>query len=241
MEIKIIPAIDTIGGRCVRLVQGDYSRCTTYNADPLESAKKFEGCGIEMLHLVDLDGAKAQEPKNLAILEKIATKTSLKVEFGGGIKSRDAIKSALNAGAYRVICGSTACNNPKLFVEWLGEFGGDKLVFGADLKDGVPATHGWTKSGEIPPDRLFEIFIANGLKHSIVTDIGRDGMLLGPSTELYKMLKENFSKLNIIASGGISSITDLYELEKINITEAIVGKALYEGKISLNDLYNLNK
>ncbi len=241
MNLKIIPAIDTIGGRCVRLVQGDYSRCTTYNEDPVESAKKFEGCGIKLLHLVDLDGAKAQEPKNLDILEKIATKTSLKVEFGGGIKSRDSIKSALNAGAYRIICGSTACNNPILFAEWLKEFGGERVVFGADLKDGVPATHGWTKSGEIPSDKLFEIFIANGLKHSIVTDIGRDGMLQGPSIELYRMLEEKFPELNIIASGGISSVADLYELEKINITEAIVGKALYEGKISLNDLYNLNK
>ena len=123
----------------------------------------------------------------------------------------------------------------------LKEFGGERVVFGADLKDGVPATHGWTKSGEIPSDKLFEIFIANGLKHSIVTDIGRDGMLQGPSIELYRMLEEKFPELNIIASGGISSVADLYELEKINITEAIVGKALYEGKISLNDLYNLNK
>lgn len=240
MKIQIIPAIDIIDGKCVRLSQGDYNKCVIYNSDPLEVAKTFEDCGVQMLHLVDLDGAKKSAPQNLNILEKIASKTSLKIEFGGGIKAQSNIISALDAGATRVICGSTACINPKLFIEWLKQYGADRIVFGADLKGGKPAINGWLEEGDISLESLLDSFIENGLKHSIITDISKDGMLQGPSCVLYASLLDRYSMLNIIASGGVSSLDDLVNLQSIGIKEAIVGKAIYEGKITLNDLSKFN-
>lgn len=239
--IKVIPAIDLIEGKCVRLSQGNYNACKVYSANPLDIAKEFEDCGTELLHIVDLDGAKASSPVNLHILETIASRTSLKCEFGGGIKSRESLSSALSAGAYRVICGSIACNSPELFTEWLIEFGHHKVLFGADLKDGRPAVNGWLESGNNTIEDLLEKFIGAGLASTIVTDISRDGMLNGPSFDLYKRLIGEFPGHNFIASGGISNMTDILKLNEIGIKEVIAGKALYEGKISKEELVELNK
>lgn len=238
MDIRIIPAIDIIGGKCVRLCQGDYAQCTTYSSSPLDVAMQFEDCGVKLLHLVDLDGAKESAPKNLRILEEIAGKTTLNVEFGGGIKAESSLKSAFDAGAYRVICGSTACNEPLSFVEWLEKYGGEKLVFGADLKNGIPAVRGWLESGKCGIEELLRLFLQHGLRTSIITDIACDGMLKGPSVQLYKKLGDMFPNLDIIASGGIGNMGDILKLEDIKIKEVIVGKAIYEGRISLKELKN---
>lgn len=240
MKIKIIPAIDLIEGKCVRLSQGDYNKCKIYSQTPLDVAKQFEDCGIKRLHLVDLDGAKANRPQNLAVLENIANNTSMEIEFGGGIKEKNSLVSAINAGADKVICGSIACSNPDIFIEWLDEFGGEKLIFGADLKNGTPAVRGWLEDGQISIDVLFDKFIKAGLLSSIITDIACDGMLQGPSFELYKSIKKNFPSLETIASGGVSNIGDIIELERINVYGVIVGKAIYEGKITLKELTLLN-
>ncbi len=238
--IKVIPAIDIIGGRCVRLSQGNYNACKVYSGNPLEIAKEFEDCGTELLHIVDLDGAKASSPVNLALLEQIASKTTLKCEFGGGIKSWDSLSDALSAGAYRVICGSIACNSPELFIEWLLSAGAEKIVFGADLKNGVPAVNGWLEDGKNSIESLLEEFIGAGLKNTIVTDISRDGMLNGPSFDLYGKLMGEFKGHNFIASGGISGIGDIHKLHEMGIKEVIAGKAIYEGRITKAQLRELN-
>ena len=240
MKIKIIPAIDIIKGKCVRLSQGDYNKCVVYNTDPLETAKQLEDCGIKMLHLVDLDGAKMSRPKNLSVLEKIVGYTSLDIQFGGGIKGKESVDEALEAGATRVICGSTACTKPELFIEWMKFYGHDRLVFGADLKNGQPAIRGWLEEGSITIEKLLDQFTSNGLKHTIITDISKDGMLQGPAFGLYSELKSGYPELNIIASGGVSCVDDIRSLEAVGVKEVIVGKAIYEGKITLNDLLKYN-
>lgn len=240
MNIKIIPAIDLIEGKCVRLSQGDYNKCTTYGSNPIDIAKQYEDCGIERLHLVDLDGAKASRPQNLATLERIASCTGLTIEYGGGIKERESVVSVFNAGANMAICGSVACNEPDTFIGWLGEFGKEKLIFGADLKNGIPAVRGWLEEGKISIDTLLQRFTDAGLTSSIMTDIACDGMLQGPSINLYKSIQEKFPQLDIIASGGVSCIDDILELEKENIFGVVVGKAIYEGRITLKDLTRLN-
>ncbi len=240
MNIKIIPAIDLIEGKCVRLSQGDYNKCTTYGSNPIDIAKQYEDCGIERLHLVDLDGAKASRPQNLATLERIASCTGLTIEYGGGIKERESVVSVFNAGANMAICGSVACNEPDTFIGWLGEFGKEKLIFGADLKNGIPAVQGWLEEGKISIDTLLQRFTDAGLTSSIMTDIACDGMLQGPSINLYKSIQEKFPQLDIIASGGVSCIDDILELEKENIFGVVVGKAIYEGRITLKDLTRLN-
>ncbi len=240
MNIKIIPAIDLIEGKCVRLSQGDYNKCTTYGNSPLDIAKQYEDCGIERLHLVDLDGAKASKPQNLATLERIASHTSLTIEYGGGIKERESVVSVFDAGANMAICGSVACNEPDTFIGWLGEFGKEKLIFGADLKNGIPAVRGWLEEGKISIGTLLQRFTEAGLTSSIITDIACDGMLQGPSINLYKSIREKFPQLDIIASGGVSCIDDILELEKENIFGVVVGKAIYEGRITLKDLTRLN-
>ncbi|MBR5856429.1 MAG: 1-(5-phosphoribosyl)-5-[Bacteroidales bacterium] len=234
--IEIIPAIDLIDGKCVRLSQGDYSKCKIYSGNPLDIAKEFEDCGVKMLHIVDLDGAKSSAPINLRVLEKIASHTGLKLEFGGGIKCSDALKKAFDAGAYRVICGSIACNEPEIFLEWLDHYGAEKLVFGADLKDGKPAVAGWLELGNASIESLLDRFIEKGLRTAIVTDISRDGMLAGPSFELYEKLMENYKELDIIASGGVRGLKDITKLNEMGIKEVIVGKAIYEGRITLKEL-----
>ncbi len=234
--INIIPAIDMIGGECVRLTQGDYSRKTTYYKDPLEVAKRYEDCGINRLHLVDLDGAKAAKPVNLAVLERISANTSLKVQYGGGIKTREALQSVFDSGASRAICGSVAVTKPDNFKMWLTEFGPDRIILGADTRDGRIAINGWLESATVGVEELIGQFLPEKLAHVICTDISKDGMLTGPSFSLYAKLQDMFPDMDIIASGGISSWEDILELDKLGVKSVIVGKAIYEGRITFEML-----
>ena len=231
MKIEIIPATDIIGGACVRLAQGDYGRRTTYYRDPLLSL-----IHIRRLHMVDLDGAKASEPRNLAVLERVATKTTLEVQYGGGIKSRGALRSVFGAGASRAICGSIAVREPESFAEWLAEFGGGKLILGADIRDGAVAVQGWTERSEMTAQELIARFAPQGLAQVICTDIARDGMLFGTSAEFYAGLQGQFPGVEITVSGGIASMADIEALDGAGLRSVIVGKALYEGRITLEEL-----
>lgn len=233
MKIEIIPATDIIGGACVRLTQGDYGRRTTYYSDPFEAALRFEETGIRRLHMVDLDGAKAAEPQNLAVLERIAAKTSLEVQYGGGIKSRAALRSVFDAGARRAVCGSVAVREPELFARWIAEFGPERLILGADVRDGVVAIQGWTERSERTAPELIETFLPAGLRQVVCTDISRDGMLCGPAVALYADLQRRFPQVEITVSGGVSSPDDIARLEREGLRSVIVGKALYEGRITL--------
>ena len=236
MKIEIIPATDIIGGACVRLAQGDYGRRTTYYRDPLEAAQRFEEAGIRRLHMVDLDGAKASEPRNLAVLERVATKTTLEVQYGGGIKSRGALRSVFGAGASRAICGSIAVREPESFAAWPAEFGGGKLILGADIRDGAVAVQGWTERSEMTAQELIARFAPQGLAQVICTDIARDGMLCGTSAEFYAGLQGQFPGVEITVSGGIASMADIEALDGAGLRSVIVGKALYEGRITLEEL-----
>ena len=231
--IEMIPATDLIGGRCVRLTQGDYSSGKTYYRDPLEAALRFEEAGARRLHMVDLDGAKAAEPQNLAVLERIAAKTSLEVQYGGGIKSRAALRSVFDAGARRAVCGSVAVREPELFARWIAEFGPERLILGADVRDGVVAIQGWTERSERTAPELIETFLPAGLRQVVCTDISRDGMLCGPAVALYADLQRRFPQVEITVSGGVSSPDDIARLEREGLRSVIVGKALYEGRITL--------
>ena len=234
--ITIIPAIDMIGGECVWLTQGDYDRKTSYYKDPLEVALRYADCGIRRLHLVDLDGAKASHPVNLAVLERIVSRTPLEVQYGGGIKSRGALRSVFDAGASRAICGSIAVREPESFAEWLAEFGGGKLILGADIRDGAVAVQGWTERSEMTAQELIARFAPQGLAQVICTDIARDGMLCGTSAEFYAGLQGQFPGVEITVSGGIASMTDIEALDGAGLRSVIVGKALYEGRITLEEL-----
>ena len=234
--IEMIPATDLIGGRCVRLTQGDYTSRKTYYRDPLEAALRFEEAGARRLHMVDLDGAKAAEPQNLAVLERIAAKTSLEVQYGGGIKSRAALRSVFDAGARRAVCGSVAVREPELFARWIAEFGPERLILGADVRDGVVAIQGWTERSERTAPELIETFLPAGLRQVVCTDISRDGMLCGPAVALYADLQRRFPQVEITVSGGVSSPDDIARLEREGLRSVIVGKALYEGRITLEDL-----
>ena len=234
--IEIIPAIDLIGGECVRLSQGDYTRKTSYFKDPVEVAKRYEEIGVRRLHLVDLDGAKAAFPQNLTTLERIASLTRLDVQYGGGIKSAEALQAVFDSGANRAICGSIAVTEPELFEAWLHAFGAERIILGADLKNGFVATHGWLKDSELSVDELIARFAEAGLVRSIVTDISKDGMLQGPAFDLYETLQHRFPQVEITASGGISSMDDILKLNNQSVRSVIVGKAIYEGRISLNQI-----
>ena len=231
--IEMIPATDLIGGRCVRLTQGDYTSRKTYYRDPLEAALRFEEAGARRLHMVDLDGAKAAEPQNLAVLERIAAKTSLEVQYGGGLKSRAALRSVFDAGARRAVCGSVAVREPELFARWIAEFGPERLILGADVRDGVVAIQGWTERSERTAPELIETFLPAGLRQVVCTDISRDGMLCGPAVALYADLQRRFPQVEITVSGGVSSPDDIARLEREGLRSVIVGKALYEGRITL--------
>lgn len=236
MNITIIPATDLIGGACVRLTQGDYASSKTYYRDPLEAALRFEEAGIRRLHMVDLDGAKASAPCNLRVLERVATRTSLDIQFGGGIKTPDALRDVFNAGARRAICGSVAVRHPELFADWLAEFGPDRLILGADLRDGKVAIQGWLEASGLTAERLIGQFAALGLTQAICTDISRDGMLCGPSVSFYADLQQRFPNVEITVSGGIASMDDIRALDRQRLRSVIVGKALYEGRITLNEI-----
>ena len=234
--ITIIPAIDLIDGSCVRLTQGDYDRKTTYYKDPLDVARRYEDCGIKRLHLVDLDGAKASHPVNLKVLERLATSTSLQIQYGGGIKSSDALKEVFAAGARRAICGSIAVKQPESFREWLAEFGPERMVLGADTRDGRIAINGWLEAAQMGVEELIESFQNAGLSQVICTDIAKDGMLSGPSVPLYVKLQKLFPEIEITVSGGISSWDDIENLDRNGLKSVIVGKAIYEGRITFEQL-----
>ena len=236
MKTMIIPAIDLMDGKCVRLTQGDYGQKKEYSADPLDMARQYEDCGIRRLHVVDLDGAKAKKPCNLAVLERIAAGTALDVEWGGGIKDADALKSALDAGAGRIICGSIAVDDRTEFTSWLSEFGPSRIILGADVRDGKVATHGWLRDSGLSLEELMGWYVPCGLSQMICTDISRDGMLQGPDFGFYVALKQAWPSVDVTLSGGVSCMDDLYEASRLGLHSVIVGKAIYEGRISLKDI-----
>jgi phosphoribosylformimino-5-aminoimidazole carboxamide ribotide isomerase len=240
-KIEIIPAIDIIGGKCVRLSQGDYERKIVYNENPLEVALMFEDAGISRLHLVDLDGAKAKHIVNYKVLEQIASKTNLIIDFGGGLKSDEDLKVAFKSGASMVTGGSIAVKEPDLFLSWLEKFGSEKIILGADAKDGKIAVSGWQESTELSVVKFIVEFHKKGIFKVISTDISRDGMLSGPAFELYAEIMETLPDVEIIASGGIASMDDIYKLAEMEVPGVITGKAIYEGKISLKDIENYNR
>lgn len=234
--MQLIPAIDIIEGKCVRLTQGDYSQKKVYNENPLEVAKQFEDAGIKRLHLVDLDGAKAGRVINWKVLENIATKTKLVIDFGGGIKTGKDIEIIFNSGGAIATIGSIAVKQPELFHQWLKKYGGDNILLGADVKNEKIAIHGWTEQTEINVFDFLEQHIDKGLKQAFCTDISKDGLLQGPATDLYKKIIERFPELKFIASGGVTSIDDLTKLKEAGCEGVIIGKAIYEGKIRMEEL-----
>lgn len=233
--MKIIPAIDIIGGKCVRLTQGDYSRKKEYNSNPLEVAKAFEGAGVKQLHLVDLDGAKEKHIVNHKVLETIANQTSLKIDFGGGLQSNEDLKIAFDSGASQITGGSIAVKNEVLFLNWLELYGAEKIILGADCKEEKIAISGWLETSEYLVYDFVEKFAERGLKYVISTDVAKDGAMLGPSFDLYANLNK-IKGTKIIASGGVRNMADLEQLKVMGVYGAIIGKSFYEGNITLQDL-----
>lgn len=234
--MEIIPAIDIIDGKCVRLTHGDYAKKKIYNEHPLEVAKEFEDAGIKRLHLVDLDGAKAGAVKNWKVLETIAAKTSSVIDFGGGIKSEKDLQIVFGSGAALATIGSIAVKEEETFSDWLIKFGAEKFLLGADVKKEKITVSGWTEETEIWIYDFLQKYIDKGMNQIFCTDVSKDGALEGPSTELYKNIVEKFPGLHFIASGGVSSIDDVYQLGEIGCKGVIIGKAIYEGRIQLNEL-----
>ncbi len=239
--MRIIPAIDIIDSKCVRLTKGDYSTKKIYNENPIEVAKQFEGAGIEYLHLVDLDGAKAKHIVNYRVLEQIASKTSLKIDFGGGLKSNEDLHIAFNSGAKQVTGGSIAVTNTELFEGWLEKYGSSRIILGADCKNYKVAVNGWQKSSQLEVLPFIKDYQKKGIRYVICTDISKDGMLQGPSYDLYNDIIQNCSNSNgqsvkLIASGGVTTLDDLNRLESLGCEAVIIGKAIYEGHIQLRDL-----
>ncbi len=234
--MEIIPAIDIIDGKCVRLTQGDYSQKKIYNEDPLEVALEFEDIGIKRLHLVDLDGAKEGKVINFKVLEKIANKTKLKIDFGGGIKTNEDIHSIFEAGASIATIGSLAVKNKLLFFSWLEKYGPEKILLGADVKNEKIAINGWLETTELSIFDFIKENMEQGIKNIFCTDISKDGLLEGPSIDLYKKIIMEFPKINLIASGGVANLKDLDDLKEIGCSGAIVGKAIYEKRITLTEL-----
>ncbi|WP_165024466.1 1-(5-phosphoribosyl)-5-[(5-phosphoribosylamino)methylideneamino]imidazole-4-carboxamide isomerase [Dysgonomonas sp. ZJ279] len=239
--IEIIPAIDIIDGKCVRLSQGDYNIKKVYNEDPLEVAKMFEDAGISRLHLVDLDGAKAKHIINHAVLEKIASNTSLTIDFGGGVQSDEDIDIAFNAGAAMVTGGSIAVRDKELFTGWVKKYGADKIILGADCKDHKIAVAGWQESTSLDILSFIGDYKKEGVTKVVCTDISKDGMLEGPSTDLYKEILVSFPDLYLIASGGVSCFQDILDLENAGVPAVILGKAIYENRVTLEELSNYSK
>lgn len=236
--MRIIPAIDIINGKCVRLTKGDYSTQKVYNQNPLEVAKYFEDNGIKYLHLVDLDGAKSNQIINHKVLHQIASKTKLKIDFGGGLKQRKDLEIAFENGANQVTGGSIAATNPLEFLEWLHQYGNEKIILGADCLNRKIATQGWLETSELDVIEYISDYVAKGISNVICTDISKDGMLQGTSNELYVNILEK-TKVNLIASGGVTTIFDLEILKTIGCEGAIIGKALYEGTIKIENLREL--
>jgi phosphoribosylformimino-5-aminoimidazole carboxamide ribotide isomerase len=234
--IRIIPAIDIIDGKCVRLSQGDYNQKKVYNNDPLEVAKMFEDNGIKYLHLVDLDGARQKHVVNHKVLNRIAKETKLVIDFGGGIKTEEDLQLVFDNGARQVTVGSVAVSQPALFESWLHKYGADRMILGADAKNGKIAVSGWQDVTEIDIFDFFKDYRKKGVKYVLCTDISRDGMLQGTAIDLYGELVRHFPDIKIIASGGVTKAHEISELEKIKVDGVIIGKAIYEGTITLDEL-----
>ena len=238
--MQIIPAIDIIDGQAVRLEQGDYAKVSLYHKFPLEVAKKFEDAGLKRLHLVDLDGAKTGAVKNWKVLEEIAARTSLLIDFGGGIKSEKDVRIAFNSGAMLATIGSIAVKDEPEFEKWLLQFGADKFLLGADVKDEKIVISGWQETTEVTVYDFIQKYTEHGVRQIFCTDVKKDGRLEGPSIDLYKKIIDKFPGLNLIASGGVSSIKDLEDLRETGCKGAIVGKAIYENRISLVELQKIS-
>lgn len=240
MSIEIIPAIDIIDGKCVRLSQGDYERKTIYNEDPLEVAKMFEAYGLQRLHLVDLDGAKAHHIVNHKVLERIALNTTLTIDFGGGLKSDRDLYLAFEAGADMVTGGSIAVRSPAVMHKWIETYGSERIILGADAADRKIAVSGWTEETGLDIFTFIQHWMEKGIDKVISTDISRDGMLTGPAVQLYQEILQRNPGIYLIASGGVGSVRDLLDLEMIGVPAVIVGKAIYEGKITLEEIGKIN-
>ena len=238
--MRIIPAIDIIEGKCVRLSKGKYSTKKIYNEDPLDVAMTFEDFGLKYLHLVDLDGAKARKIINYKVLENISSKTNLKIDFGGGLKSNNDLKIAFESGADQITGGSIALTNPELFKSWIDNYGQDKIILGADVKNENIAINAWDRISENKVEPFINNYLKYGIKYVICTDIDRDGMLNGPSFKLYEKIIKKNKMIKLIASGGVSKISDLPILSMLGCEGVIIGKAIYENKVSLKDLSNFN-
>ncbi len=238
--MQIIPAIDIIDGKCVRLTQGDYDQKTIYHESPLEVAKEFEEAGLQRLHLVDLDGAKAGAVQNWKVLETIAKKTFLQIDFGGGIKTEADLQKVFDAGANFATIGSLAVKNPEIFSNWLQKYGPEKFLLGADVKGEMIAVSGWLETSEELVYDFIQQYLDKGIHQLFCTDISKDGKLEGPSISLYKEIIRKFPSLYFIASGGVANVDDLYQLKEIGCKGVIVGKAIYEGRITLQELGKVN-
>jgi phosphoribosylformimino-5-aminoimidazole carboxamide ribotide isomerase len=239
--LEIIPAIDIIEGKCVRLTQGDYSKKKIYNQQPLEVAREFEGAGLKRLHLVDLDGAKAGSVKNWKVLESIAGKTSLSIDFGGGIKQEEDLNIVFASGAAMATIGSVAVKNEERFSEWIVTYGAHKFFLGADVKNEKIAVSGWLETTDLWVYDFIEKYISKGIKNVFCTDVSKDGLLEGPATKLYENIVSKFPELHFVASGGVSSMKDLDALQEAGCKGVIIGKAIYENRISLKELQLINE
>ncbi len=239
MKMRIIPAIDIIDGKCVRLSKGDYATQKVYNENPLEVAKAFEDIGIQYLHLVDLDGAKAKHIVNAKVLDSLASNTNLKLDFGGGIKSKPDVELAFNSGANQITIGSIAVSDRDFCLQLLTEYGSEKLILGADCLNRIIKTSGWLEESDLDVVEFIQSYQKNGLNTVICTDIAKDGMLAGPSTKLYEEILQK-TNAQLIASGGISNAADVIKMKEIGCFGTIIGKAIYEGKISMQELQKLN-
>lgn len=238
--MRIIPAIDLIDGKCVRLTKGEYDTKKIYSDNPLDMAKDFELHGFECLHLVDLDGAKAGKVINLAVLEAICRNTALKVDFGGGVKTDEDLDKVLSAGADQVTIGSLAVKDSKKVKEWITRYGADKIILGADVKDRMIAVSGWLETSTLELFDFIDSYYSDGIRHVLCTDISKDGMLQGPAFGLYDEIMKNYPDLQLIASGGVAGIEDVRKLKEEGIPAVVIGKAIYEGRIDLKELASLN-
>ncbi len=237
--LTIIPAIDIIDGQCVRLSKGDYKQKKVYNENPLEIAKMIEAHGLKRLHLVDLDGARAKNVVNWRVLDKISGNTGLEIDFGGGIKSDEDLRIVFENGASMATIGSVAAKEPELFFKWSEQYGAEKLILGADISDRKIAVSGWTEVTDLDIHGFLKKYAEKGIRQVLCTDISKDGMLQGTSVELYQELMGNFPEIYLIASGGVTHIEELHKLSEVKVPAAIIGKAIYEGKISLQELEKL--
>jgi phosphoribosylformimino-5-aminoimidazole carboxamide ribotide isomerase len=237
--MRIIPAIDIIDGSCVRLTQGDYNQKKVYDENPLDVAKAFESAGLRYLHLIDLDGAKAGKVTNWKVIEQITTETGLIIDFGGGIKTDEEVSRLFDFGVAQVNIGSVAVTNPDKIAGWIQKFGSEKVILSADVKDEKIAISGWQENSLIAITDFLKDYIRKGIEYVTCTDIGTDGMLTGPNIDLYKKILLTFPQLNLIASGGVSNMDDIYELKQIGVDGVIVGKAIYEERITLNELASI--